>query len=41
MMDDEMAEMVAQEWETYKDAEFAHFEEMKRILDQEGADYAD
>lgn len=40
VMDDTMAEAVAQEWETYKDAEFAHFEEMKRILDREGADYA-
>ena len=31
----------AREWETYKDAEHAHFAEMKRILDREGQDYAD
>lgn len=41
VMDDAMAEAVAQEWERYKGAEFAHFAEMKRLLDREGADYAD
>ena len=35
------AEEVAQEWETYRDAEFAHFAEMKRILDIESPDYRD
>ena len=36
-----LAEEVASEWQTYKDAEFAHFEEMKRILDREEPDYKD
>jgi ribulose-5-phosphate 4-epimerase/fuculose-1-phosphate aldolase len=39
VMSDEMAESVASEWQTYKDAEFAHFAEMKRILDREQPDY--
>ena len=39
VMSDDMAESVAQEWQTYKDAEFAHFAEMKRILDREQPDY--
>jgi len=41
VMSDEIAEATAAEWEVYKDAEFAHFDEMKHILDREGADYAD
>lgn len=41
IMDDELAEETASEWQTYKDAEFAHFDEMKRILDREEPDYAD
>ncbi len=41
VMPDALAEEVAQEWETYRDAEFAHFAEMKRILDIEAPDYRD
>lgn len=40
-MPDALAEEVAQEWEVYRDAEFAHFAEMKRILDIEAPDYRD
>lgn len=41
VMPDDLAEDVAAEWQTYRDAEFAHFEEMKRILDREEPDYRD
>ena len=41
VMGDNLAEETAAEWETYKDAEFAHFDEMKRILDREEPDYKD
>ena len=41
VMDDELAEATAAEWETYKDAEIAHFEEMKRLLDREDPSYRD
>ncbi|OCW59207.1 class II aldolase/adducin family protein [Hoeflea olei] len=41
VMNDELAESVAREWEVYKDAEFAHFEEMKRVLDRENPGYAE
>ena len=41
VMSDEMAEAVAEEWQVYKDAEYAHFAEMKRILDKEEPDYKD
>lgn len=41
VMPDDLAEEVAQEWQVYKDAEFAHFAEMKRILDREEPDYRD
>lgn len=41
VMADDLAEETAGEWETYKGAEFAHFDEMKRILDREAPDYAD
>ena len=40
-MDDRTAEETAAEWEVYKDAEFSHFSEMKRILDREDPSYAD
>ena len=40
VMPDDLAEAVAQDWATYKGAEFAHFAEMKRILDRECPDYA-
>lgn len=41
LMDDELAEKTAAEWDAYKDAQFAHFAEMKRILDREDPTYAD
>jgi len=41
VMPDALAEETATEWETYKDAEFAHFAEMKRILDMEEPEYKD
>ena len=41
VMSDEMAEATAAEWEQYRDAELAHFAEMKRILDKEEPDYKD
>ncbi len=41
VMPDVLAEETAAEWEVYKDAEFAHFAEMKRILDREEPDYKD
>lgn len=39
VMPDDLAEATAAEWECYRDAEFAHFAEMKRILDKEEPDY--
>lgn len=41
IMPEALAEETAAEWETYKDAEFAHFTEMKRVLDREEPDYKD
>ncbi|MEK6216847.1 MAG: class II aldolase/adducin family protein, partial [Boseongicola sp.] len=41
VMPDDLAEETAAEWETYRDAENAHFSEMKRILDREEPDYKD
>ena len=41
VMGDNLAEETAAEWEQYRDAEFAHFAEMKRILDIEEPDYKD
>ena len=41
IMSDELAERTAAEWDVYKDAEFSHFAEMKRILDREDPSYAD
>ena len=41
VMPDDLAEETAAEWQTYKDAEHAHFAEMKRILDREEPDYKD
>lgn len=41
VMGDNLAEETAAEWETYKDAEFAHFAEMKRQLDRDDPDYKD
>ncbi|OJT96145.1 MAG: hypothetical protein BGN83_11075 [Rhizobium sp. 63-7] len=41
VMSDEIAEQTAAEWDAYKGASFAHFDEMKRILDREDPSYAD
>ena len=41
VMGDNLAEETASEWETYVDAEFANFAEMKRILDIEEPDHKD
>ncbi|MCI5078318.1 class II aldolase/adducin family protein [Oricola sp.] len=41
IMSDELAEATAREWDVYKDAEHAHFAEMKRILDREDPSYAE
>ena len=41
VMDDALAEATAAEWDVYKEAEHAHFAEMKRILDREDPSYAD
>lgn len=41
IMDDDLAERTAAEWEVYSDAEFSHFDEMKRILDREDPGYAE
>jgi len=41
IMADDLAEETAAEWDTYKGAEFAHFAEMKRVLDKEDASYRD
>jgi ribulose-5-phosphate 4-epimerase/fuculose-1-phosphate aldolase len=39
VMSDEIAEQTAAEWDAYAGAAFAHFEEMKRILDREDPSY--
>jgi len=41
IMSDDLAEATAREWDVYKDAEHAHFAEMKHILDREDPSYAD
>lgn len=41
IMSDKLAEETASEWQTYKQAEFSHFEEMKQILDKEDPSYRD
>ena len=41
VMSDDLAEATACEWEAYKDAEFAHFDEMKLVLNREEPDYKD
>jgi ribulose-5-phosphate 4-epimerase/fuculose-1-phosphate aldolase len=40
IMPPQLAERTAQDWEEYTPMAFAHFEEAKRLLDQEGASYA-
>ncbi len=39
VMSPELAERTARGWEDYKDAAFAHFEEMKKILDAKDPSY--
>ena len=41
VMPADLAEETAAAWEDYADAEVAHFEEMKRLLDREAPDYRD
>lgn len=41
ILPDALAEATAAEWQTYKQAEFAHFAEMKRLLDRDAPDYKD
>ncbi|MDJ1016956.1 MAG: class II aldolase/adducin family protein [Paracoccaceae bacterium] len=41
IMPDALAEITAAEWEDYTDSQFAHFAEMKRVLDKEEPDYKD
>jgi ribulose-5-phosphate 4-epimerase/fuculose-1-phosphate aldolase len=41
VLSDEVAERTARGWEDYKGAAFAHFAEMKRILDAKDPSYAD
>ena len=38
-MPDEIAEKTAQEMESYSKQDYRHFEQLKSILDDEGADY--
>ena len=40
VMNDQLAEKTASDWEAYKGAEISHFEEKKRILDEEEPDYS-
>jgi ribulose-5-phosphate 4-epimerase/fuculose-1-phosphate aldolase len=41
VMPDDLAEATAAEWAAYREAEHAHFAEMKRVLDREEPDYKD
>ncbi|MBB2201541.1 class II aldolase and adducin N-terminal domain-containing protein [Gluconacetobacter tumulisoli] len=41
ILDDDVAEKTARDWEGIRDFSIAHFEEMKRILDHEDPSYAD
>ncbi|MEM0947403.1 MAG: class II aldolase/adducin family protein [Pseudomonadota bacterium] len=41
VMDDALAAETAAGWDVYKEAEIAHFDEMKRLLDKEAPDYAE
>jgi ribulose-5-phosphate 4-epimerase/fuculose-1-phosphate aldolase len=41
VMNEDLAEATAAEWDAYRDAQFAHFAEMKRILDHEDPSYAE
>ena len=41
VLSDDIAERTAKDWEDYKDSPFAHFEEMKKILDAKDGSYRD
>ena len=41
VMPDDLAEHTARGWEAYRDSRFAHFEEMKRVLDRQDRGYAE
>ena len=41
VMPDALAEQTARGWEEYKDSMFAHFGQMKRVLDRQDRTYAD
>ncbi len=41
VMNDKVAEQTARDWDLYADSAFAHFAEMKKILDRKDPSYAD
>ena len=41
VLSDDIAERTAKDWEDYKDSPYAHFEEMKKILDAKDGSYRD
>lgn len=41
VMSDKVAEQTARDWDLYTDSAFAHFEEMKKVLDRKDPSYAD
>ncbi|QIG51380.1 hypothetical protein G5V57_28895 [Nordella sp. HKS 07] len=41
VMSDKVAEQTARDWDLYADSAFAHFAEMKKILDRKDPSYAD
>jgi ribulose-5-phosphate 4-epimerase/fuculose-1-phosphate aldolase len=41
LMSDVVAERTARDWDLYSDSAFAHFEEMKKVLDRKDPTYAE
>jgi ribulose-5-phosphate 4-epimerase/fuculose-1-phosphate aldolase len=41
VMGDKIAEQTARDWDLYTDSAFAHFEEMKKVLDRKDPSYAE
>lgn len=41
IMSDKIAEQTARDWDLYSDSAFAHFEEMKKVLDRKDPSYAE
>ena len=41
VMNDKVAEQTARDWDLYSDSAFAHFAEMKKVLDRKDPSYAD